>query len=285
MFSIILVLSLTSSLHGQGAMLAIPKGCKENYFITSDGIRLHYLTAGKGEAIIFIPGWTMPAEIFEKQIEHFSKTNLVIALDPRSQGKSAQATEGLSIDREAKDVKELVDHMRLSSYYLVGWSLGGPVLYTYLNLFNDPSIKGIIVVDAPLKIDAAFMSRITLRIKGLLLNKPETIDKFVRGMYKQAHSETYFDKVKKASLITPTNSAIALLSNFFFYNDSAWIQTLKTTDKPVLFIGAEGKEEVFKTINEEVKINYVVIPGSGHAVFVDKPVEFNQLIENFISKK
>src|ERR1051325_4215642 len=31
------------------------------FFTTSDGIRIHYLEAGKGPAIFFIPGWTMPA--------------------------------------------------------------------------------------------------------------------------------------------------------------------------------------------------------------------------------
>jgi len=44
---------------------------KSNFFKTSDGVRIHYLEAGSGKAIVFIPGWTMPAWIWEKQIAEF----------------------------------------------------------------------------------------------------------------------------------------------------------------------------------------------------------------------
>src|SRR5688572_6828635 len=32
----------------------------DKYFNTSDGTRLHYLDAGQGATIVFVPGWTMP---------------------------------------------------------------------------------------------------------------------------------------------------------------------------------------------------------------------------------
>jgi microsomal epoxide hydrolase len=246
---------------------------------------LHYLVSGKGEALIFIPGWIMPAEIWEAQIEHFSKTNLVIALDPRSQGKSGQTTEGFYLEREAKDVKELVDHLHLSSYYLIGWSLAGVMLYDYLKLYNISSIKGIVIVDSPLKLDKALFARFSLRIKGFLEDRNAATDKFVRGLFKQPQTEPYLKKVMKASLITPTNSAITLLTFPYTSNDSVWAQTLKTSGKPILFIGSDGKEEMLKEINKELKINYEIVPGSGHAVFVDKPAEFNAILEKFILKK
>jgi non-heme chloroperoxidase len=279
-----LIFFFTHSILAQDASLNIPKGCKESEFLTSDSVRLHYLISGKGEALIFIPGWTMPAEIWEKQIEHFSKTNLVIAVDPRSQGKSAQTTEGLYLEREAKDLKELVDHLHLSSYYLVGWSWAGFVLYHYLKVYNSSSIKGIVIVDTPLKLDEALLKIFSLRIKVFLEDRIGAADKFIRRMYKQPQTESYLKKVFNASLITPTNSAVTMLTIVYTYNDSVWTETLKTFDKPVLFIGADGKEEVLKEINKELKLDYVIIPGSGHAVFVDKPVEFNTTLEKFISK-
>jgi non-heme chloroperoxidase len=281
--SILIVLSV--SLFGQNAKLNIPPGCKENYFVTSDNVRLHYLTVGQGEALIFIPGWTMPAEIWEMQIEYFSKNHLVIALDPRAQGKSQKATDGLSLIREATDIKELIDHLRLSSYYLIGWSFAGPVLCSSLELFNNSSTKGIIIVDAPLKIDSAFLWRRIASMKGLLLDRSAATEVFVKGMYKQPQSEAYFIKVCNAALMTPTNSAVALLTNFFFSNDSIWIQKIRSFDRPLLFIGVAEKETMFSEVNKEVKIKYAVIPDAGHAIFVDKPIQFNEIIKNFISGK
>lgn len=52
-------------------------------FTTSDGVKLHYLEAGKGLAIVFVPGWTMPAWIWEGQIHHFAEHYQVVVLDPR----------------------------------------------------------------------------------------------------------------------------------------------------------------------------------------------------------
>jgi non-heme chloroperoxidase len=62
------------------------------HFATSDGVRLHYLDAGKGPAIVFVPGWMVPGWMWQPQIEHFSKKYRVIALDPRSQGESPWAS-------------------------------------------------------------------------------------------------------------------------------------------------------------------------------------------------
>ena len=42
-------------------------------FKTSDGVRLHYLEAGSGpQTIVFIPGWLMPAAVFEQQLTGLS---------------------------------------------------------------------------------------------------------------------------------------------------------------------------------------------------------------------
>ena len=67
------------------------------YFTSSDGVRLHYLEAGKGErTLVFIPGWVMPAAVFEQQLLALSNQFRVLAFDPRSQGLSA-----LTLHRDA----------------------------------------------------------------------------------------------------------------------------------------------------------------------------------------
>ena len=84
-------------------------GTKNDFVTTPDGVKIHYLEAGTGSAILFVPGWTMPAWIWEKQIAHFSKTHRVVAMDPRSQGESQQTTEGHYPAARARDIKAVVD--------------------------------------------------------------------------------------------------------------------------------------------------------------------------------
>ena len=80
-------------------------------FVTSDGTRLHYLEAGPAEArtVLFVPGWTMPAWIFDRQIAALEARFHVLALDPRGQGQSEVAPHGYAHLRRGRDVAELIE--------------------------------------------------------------------------------------------------------------------------------------------------------------------------------
>jgi pimeloyl-ACP methyl ester carboxylesterase len=64
----------------------------EGYATTSAGVRIHDLQAGdaaSARALVLIPGWRLPAYLWEEQLKNFGRTNRVIAIDPRSQGESS----------------------------------------------------------------------------------------------------------------------------------------------------------------------------------------------------
>src|SRR5271165_4964262 len=71
---------------------------KSGFVTSSDGVKIHYVEAGTtrttggvpASSILFIPGWTMPAWIWQKQIDYFSPKYRVVAIDPRCQGESSQ---------------------------------------------------------------------------------------------------------------------------------------------------------------------------------------------------
>jgi hypothetical protein len=64
-------------------------GC--GFVKTSDGVVIHYVEAGSNriaqpsQTILFIPGWTMPGWIWEKQITHFSQSHRVVDYFPQNQ--------------------------------------------------------------------------------------------------------------------------------------------------------------------------------------------------------
>src|ERR1700728_2045836 len=120
---------------------------KSGFFKTSDGVRIHYLEAGSGRPIVFIPGWTMPAWIWEKQIDEFSKTYRVIAVDPRSQGESDKPPYGHLPETRARDYKELVDHLALKQPVLVSWSMGCGELLKYVEQFGTGNVGAVVLVD------------------------------------------------------------------------------------------------------------------------------------------
>ena len=111
-------------------------GVEDGWFKTSDGVRLHYLVGGSGTTIVFVPGWTMPAEIWQSQLRHFISQSRVVALAPRSQGRSDRPSEGHFVERRAMDIHELLVHLdahirgragplRVLEYSLQGLPIGG----------------------------------------------------------------------------------------------------------------------------------------------------------------
>src|SRR3989441_3759574 len=134
-----------------GAQTATLAGLTDKWFVTSDSVRLHYLSAGSGPTIVFVPGWTMPADIWELQLRYFARAHRVIALDPRSQGASERVSEGNFVDRRAQDVHELLRHLGAQHVVLVGWSLGVVEVLRLVERFGTADITGLVLVDGDRK--------------------------------------------------------------------------------------------------------------------------------------
>ncbi|MCG8456128.1 MAG: hypothetical protein MI919_07590, partial [Holophagales bacterium] len=67
------------------------------------GVEMHYVEAGEGRPIVFVPGWTMTTELFRAQIEGFSEHHRVLSFDPRSHGKSTKTSEGNTYAQHGRD--------------------------------------------------------------------------------------------------------------------------------------------------------------------------------------
>ena len=104
--------------------LAPPAAAADRDFLSSDGVRLHYTETGQGHTIVLVPGWTMPAWIWDAQIADFARHFRVIAFDPRGQGDSETAPSGYDAVRRGEDIAELIQRVGPDPVLLVGWSLG-----------------------------------------------------------------------------------------------------------------------------------------------------------------
>ena len=277
-------LVLLSILFVHSLLWAAP-GTKDGFFKTSDGIRLHYLDSGAGPAIVFIPGWTMPAEIWDSQIQYFSRTHRVVALDPRSQGESEQTVEGNFPERRAKDIKELVDHLGLSPVVLVGWSLGVREELTYARMFGTSTLSALVLVDGEVLSTAspqAYQGRADF-LHNVQANRAEFTETFVHSMYRKPQSKEYLAKIVADSLKTPTNTAVALLVELYLWNDLRPI--LAGIDIPLLFgVTARHRDqaEIVRSLVPAAQTE--VFEDAGHALFVDDAGRFNGVLENFLAR-
>jgi microsomal epoxide hydrolase len=277
------VLSFFTALYLGIHPLPVKAEIEHRFFKTSDHVQLHYLEAGNGPTLVFVPGWVMPAEIWEPQIQYFSQRFHVIALDPRSQGKSETAKTGHEPETRARDIKELIDNLKVDSVTLVGWSLGVLESLAYIKSFGTGRLDALVLVDnsigedPPPASDPTFLSR-------LKNDRVTTITRFVRGMYKTTQSEDYYQKIISQSLKTPLTASVSLLNNH--YPRAVWKRIVYQTEKPILYIVTprfRGQAENLKARKPEVQIE--VFDHAGHALFVDEKQRFNKLMEAFIQKK
>jgi non-heme chloroperoxidase len=266
------------------AVLTAAPDIKDGFFRTSDGIKLHYLEAGSGQAIVFEPGWSMPAWIWDAQIHHFAEHYHVVALDPRSQGDSDKPSEGNSPERRSQDLKELIEHLKLAPAVLVGWSLGVPELLTYAEQFGGTSVRAYVLVDgfAWDKLDPQFATAMLGMYRQVQLNRRAFTDKFVRSMYKKPQAEDYIARVVEASLKMPADSAVAASVGSLSRAD--WRPAVAKMDRPVLILCQKSAKSFAADwiVSTVPSTRVELFENAGHALFVDDAQHFNAVLEDFV---
>jgi pimeloyl-ACP methyl ester carboxylesterase len=159
----------------------------ENYFEVEPGVEIYYVDKGEGTPIIFVPGLTFSSEMFEHQIEYFSKNYRVIAVDPRSQGHSTITVHGNDYETHSRDLVKLVEYLELKDIILVGWSTGTLETLGYLEQAGLLNVKGLFNIDMsprPMSLDSAdWVEGSLYEVSGLysaFFHSPEDQKEFVK---------------------------------------------------------------------------------------------------------
>lgn len=258
---------------------------KSEFFTTSDGVKLHYLESGAGPAILFVPGWTMPANIWQPQIDYFSRNYHVVAIDPRSQGDSEKTPDGNYPGRRAQDYKELIDHLGVPRVVMVGWSLAVSESLTYVQLFGTYKLSGLVLVDLGIYAVSTpeELNRRYEQFHTFQSSRRQYTETFVRGMYHKPQSEQYLNSVIEASLKTPTSTGIALISELATKYDERPV--LPKLNLPVLAVMTTNNRAAAELIASTVPGGQgEVFEDAGHCLFVDDADRFNTLLETFMKK-
>jgi non-heme chloroperoxidase len=123
-------------------MAYIPVG-KEN----SDKIELYYEDHGSGDPIVLIHGYPLDGASWEKQLTPLlAAGHRVITYDRRGFGKSSQPTTGYSYDTFAEDLNKLVTKLKLRSFSLVGFSMGGGEVARYIGKFGSQGVSKAVII-------------------------------------------------------------------------------------------------------------------------------------------
>jgi non-heme chloroperoxidase len=254
-------------------------------------IKIHYLEAGSGDrSLVFIPGWTMPAEVWSEQIPYFSSRGFrVIAMDPRSQGETSATDGGNTYHQQAADLHAFLQSLNIEHSYFVGWGSGVTVLLEYVSSPETLMPEKMVFVDgspAGLKEDD-FPGTITMQqarelLLGLEDDRTKATEKYIRDLFKARQPESLIKTLTDSSRETPIGAALSLFMDFLIGDRRP---ALMHVEVPTLILTTAESQAVGEYMQSKIpRSTLKVIEGSGSAMFLDKPQAFNQALESFLGE-
>jgi len=119
----------------------------ESRFGEVNGVKFHYLVAGKGEAVILLHGYAQNSHMWLPLIPELAKTHTVIAPDLRGFGDSSKPDGGYDKKTMAQDIHALAASLGLKRVAVVGHDIGLMVAYAYAAQYPG-EVDRIVLMDA-----------------------------------------------------------------------------------------------------------------------------------------
>ena len=242
-----------------------------------DGINIHWVSEGKGSAIVFVHGWTCDTSVWKDQMAEFKNNYRVIALDLPGHGQSGSSSDGkYTMDLYARAVEAVRAEAGIEKMVLVGHSMGGPVIGQYAVNYPD-RVAGLVGVDAAFQPPKG-------PPPGFDPDNPPPREQFIRSMFVPETSEAVQKKVLNMMLSTSDEKAMALgnaMGTFTSDNND-------TINAPALIVLAGTRDSSDEAFREAVsrfapRVKLEKVPGTGHFLMMEKPADFNRLLRDFLA--
>ncbi|MFO7341249.1 alpha/beta fold hydrolase [Caldibacillus debilis] len=265
------------------------------YVEVDPGVELFVQDVGKGDPIVFIPGFTFTTEVFSKQVEHFSKTNRVIVIDPRSHGRSTVTVHGNDYVTHGTDLGKVLRELDVENAVLAGWSFGCLTVWEYVKQFGFERIRSLVLIDMSpksLSVNDGDWTEGPLDEIGAIYNtylrNPQGHREFITGYITQVMVQRKLREEELAwlvgeSLKTPYYIAANLFASGMFsdYREQARIASETV---PVLNVVAEHWADTAKAFIEKTAPRSKVAVLGGHMMFWEHSEKFNEILEQFLSE-
>jgi len=259
--------------------------------ISVNGIQFYYELSGPKEAPVLVlsNGIMMSTASWVYQKAVLNKHLRVLLYDCRGMWQSEHPDEAYSIDQHAEDLARLLEALEIGSAHIGGISYGAEISMVFA--LNYPQkTESLIVIDGVSEIHPLLKAQTLPWLMAAEQEDPEWLLRTsVHLNFAEAWIEDNQDFIENsveryAALDMP---ALARLMQAFYDLDIT--DRLTEITAPTLVIA--GEEDLIKG-PEYAKIiaaqipgsELVFVPGSGHALCLEKPAVLNTLLLGFLQK-
>lgn len=253
-----------------------------------NGVGLHYEDSGGGPPVLLIHGLGSSARDWERQVEALAHSRRPIAVDLRGHGRSDKPPGPYSIELFATDVAGILEHLGAGPLPVVGISLGGIVGFQ-LAADRPDLVERLMVVNAVPAFEMdSFGMRAQIAIRKLITRFAgmERIGQMLAGRLFPDEGMSG----ERALMVErwAENDKAAYRAAFRAILDwSGVVDRMSRFAKPVTVVASEldytSVESKRPYIDAMPSAEMVVIEGAHHAVPMERPGEFNAVLEAFLS--
>jgi pimeloyl-ACP methyl ester carboxylesterase len=278
----------------------------QHEFISTNGIKLHYVTEGSGSLLIFLHGFPEFWYSWRHQIPEFASDHKVVAPDLRGYNDSDKPSDrnAYIMAEFVQDIKGLIEGLGYDRCILVGHDWGGAIAWNFAYAYPQ-MLEKLIILNLPhpakfaeglrspqqlLRSSYIFFFQIPFLPELLLqANDYSPLEAAFKGMAvdKTTFSPADLDAYKAAAA---KPGALTAMLNYY---RNIFAQGMTSSDwsvltVPTLLIWGEddtalGKELTYGTeaYVRDFRIRY--IPHCSHWVQQEQPQLVNQYIRDFIA--
>ena len=263
---------------------------------TDDGVGLHYEEAGAGMPIVFVHEFAGDARSWEPQLRYFSRRYRCVAYNARGYPPSDCPTDEKLYGQEFfnRDAIAVLDAAKVEKAHIVGLSMGG---YTALMLAAEHPTRVLSCTAAGAGSGALKATRAQFieecRNRAAEFERTGKIDAEAMGLGPTRVQLQNKDPIGWRRSVAhvaehPADAAAKTLRTVQAGRASLYDleARLKGIAAPVLLLVGD-EDEPCLDVNLWMKrlmlsARLAMLPGAGHAINLEEPVLFNQLLEQFL---
>jgi len=252
-------------------------------YVPVNGIKVYYEVYGEGKPIVLLHGAFMTIETnWGQLIPELSKTRKVIAIELQGHGHTPFSDRKLELPTLASDVAGVMDHLKVDSADVAGYSMGGAVAYQ-LAIQSPKRVTRLVIISSTYK-SSGWRPEVTNAFKSM---KPEF---FTNTPMKTAYDAAAPDKTKWTKFV---EQMIAFVGMPFDMGDA----NIAKITSPVLLISGDNdgldKIELIKTyqllggavfadFGPMPKSHLAIVPSQGHVSLMMQTKTISGYLDGFL---
>jgi pimeloyl-ACP methyl ester carboxylesterase len=242
---------------------------------------------GRGIPLVLVHGFLGSSDMWIPQIKFFKDNFRVIAPALPGFGNSSKINSCDSIDCMAKAILNFLAKKNIKQFNLLGHSMGGMIVQEIAKIAGDKILKLICYGtgprgDIPGRFETIDQSRKKLKINGL----KNTAYRIAKTWFIEEEKAKYFylcEQAGKQTSLSAADNGLVAMKNWDGVKN---LQNIK--NETLIIWGDQDKAYNFnqvETLNDNIpKSDLKIIKGSSHNVHLEKPNEFNIIVEEFLKK-